>query len=422
MKNRDDVKTAGKKMLGAIAVKAKSKLGKNATVVQRSSWMVKTSDAGRRSKEFERSVLDSLAISMMYQIEMRDNFPEKEKLTSLIVEAGFDISEIEYGLIFTLVMSWLRLKNPLEMNSEEMEGLLEEFAAAVIDKKIVTRTRCVIDRINMVPDNILLDKGVCIRKIFDEELWEFGAMGSIYSPYLHHFGIGTALLSDNWVILDISEEHKIKEQSYTWVLKAAVLIDMVMVSRGSFTVVDLGTKKNMWFGGMTMGPSEKIQNVIGRFVGKPYVFDEEVAIKMKKEWADIRNVLKSGNNLKLPAERLLEGLSRTDIKDAVIDYSIGLEALLTKGAAQEMSYRFALRGANIIGWDGGDKREVYQKLKSFYEMRNKIVHGTSVKDKDVLNAYEIGEQALRDILRWYLNKGIVDVEKGTKHVEDRILT
>jgi hypothetical protein len=128
-----------------------------------------------------------------------------------------------------------------------------------------------------------------------------------------------------------------------------------------------------------------------------------------------------GHYLRLPAQRLVDGGGRDRLEDAIIDYAIGLEALLTAGITDELRYRFALRGTTVLTWDGGDKRKVFEELRDFYDVRSSIVHGGKVTQTELRNARSQGEKALRDIWWWYFARGASGLKEATSVIDSRIL-
>ncbi|MEK7995405.1 MAG: hypothetical protein AAB403_16515 [Planctomycetota bacterium] len=89
--------------------------------------------------------------------------------------------------------------------------------------------------------------------------------------------------------------------------------------------------------------------------------------------------------LRVAIERFNSALDRITLEDSVIDLSICLEALLLSGLGNEddrgnVSYRFALHGARLLGQDAADRQQVYHKLKGVYGVRSRIVHGAESYD------------------------------------------
>jgi hypothetical protein len=144
--------------------------------------------------------------------------------------------------------------------------------------------------------------------------------------------------------------------------------------------------------------------------------------RFKGIWPDLRKIIESREHyLRIPLTRLLDGANRDRTQDAVLDYSIGLESLLTRGVTGELSYRFALRGATIVDWHGGDKQNTYESLRNFYEIRSRIVHGSHIDEGQLITARHIGESTLRQILWWFFQQGDVTLEQALSKADRRIL-
>ncbi|MCH8253995.1 MAG: hypothetical protein IID06_01490 [Gemmatimonadetes bacterium] len=145
------------------------------------------------------------------------------------------------------------------------------------------------------------------------------------------------------------------------------------------------------------------------------------AEELKTIWPTIKEMLKSPSHyLFLPLRRLVDGLSRARVDDKIVDYAIGLEALLTVSVRDELSYRFALRGATILAEGGEDKAKAFQSLKNFYDARSTIVHGGALSKLDLPSLARDGERFLRTIWRWYLAQALT-LKGATSRIDHRIL-
>lgn len=164
--------------------------------------------------------------------------------------------------------------------------------------------------------------------------------------------------------------------------------------------------------------------------GGDFTFNEEMIKRLMDSWPRIREIMELDSHyLRLPAQRLLEGTERKRPEDAMLDYAIGLERLLTAGTENELSYRFALRGATILNIEFGNKHAYYNNLKSFYDLRSFIVHGSIRKKPPKLRPNEacsIGEDYLRRIWWWFFTNGFTEAKegliKGTEKIDDLILS
>jgi len=75
---------------------------------------------------------------------------------------------------------------------------------------------------------------------------------------------------------------------------------------------------------------------------------------------------------------------RVGIEDRLIDAVIALESILSPEKAEEISYRFRLRGAWLLGRADRAARDSWQgRLKDLYDLRSDLVHGNAKKLKNI---------------------------------------
>ena len=106
--------------------------------------------------------------------------------------------------------------------------------------------------------------------------------------------------------------------------------------------------------------------------------------------------------------------------DRIIDYTIGLEALLLN-IRDELRYRFALRGASILVDAFGDKKQRFQELKDLYDSRSDIVHGQNISSLNLHAMQTQGEKFLREIWKWFFRRRELSRDEAIAILEDRIL-
>ncbi len=79
-----------------------------------------------------------------------------------------------------------------------------------------------------------------------------------------------------------------------------------------------------------------------------------------------------------------------------VELMISLEALLVP-EDEGIAFRLSQRVANLLGSDALARKELFKRIREFYGVRSKIVHGAKFKAKDNLVFQEI--DALREITR-----------------------
>lgn len=412
---KDKLVEAACDFLNEVANIAKARLGSSPTRTQRSNWMVRTSPGTMTSQTHERTIIDADSIEMLYAELIHEDLLTQTNLTNLLVEAGIPSDETYGGYLVSLVRRWLRIPNPFSFDQSTFTPVTEEFTNAVLNKKVITRVRNIIVGVILKSSSIILEEGVCIRPINEEELW---GLGDEYLPTKFNlFFVGP---SEEWNIFDIKLEHQLGEyvSELTNSLREAVVAGLLLLSSANFGIEQIAEETN--YGIRMIGRwSENLQLNRG---GGTYILDDQMSQRFISLWPRLREIVEAKDNyLRLPVARLVDGTTRSRLEDAILDYSIGLEALLTRGVSGELSYRFALRGSTILAWDGSNKERYYKSLRDFYDTRSKIVHGSRVDEKELRNAKSTGEEALRNIWWWFFNQGKPSLQKALEQVDDRIL-
>jgi Apea-like HEPN len=73
-----------------------------------------------------------------------------------------------------------------------------------------------------------------------------------------------------------------------------------------------------------------------------------------------------------------------------------MEALFLR-EEEGLSFRLALRAANLLGADAAERRAIYKQVKELYDVRSKVVHGDVLKEKHTLALQNVG--TLREMVR-----------------------
>jgi hypothetical protein len=427
--------------LKAIPIAIKAEIGPIPKRKQCSSWMI-YGISGSHSESFERLIFPRDFINDVYMKNKFNNkiLPEETELRIVLEEIGIskafeipdlprDIPPIKNNIIISdlcskLVSNWLDLENPFLFEEPAMSNLIEDFLDAVLDGKLILRKRLAIEGLDGECLPATICNGIIIRRISKEELWELGDHTNIQNNliYLHQY-----YPSDKWNILDVKlSQDGAKPSMEMYELVDALLVLLRLSASGGLKLFDLGLKFNYGSPG-TIRSHLFPMNIMGS--GKAYSLDAILIERLQNYWPQIRSIMESKSHfLRLPARRLLDGGLRKEQSDAILDYSIGLESLLTNETSSELSYRLALRGATILSWNGRNKKEYYENLIKFYKIRSSIVHGSYISEKrkkELKDAYENGERYLREIFWWFLTERFIDPKKGIKEgtdiVDNRIL-
>lgn len=137
--------------------------------------------------------------------------------------------------------------------------------------------------------------------------------------------------------------------------------------------------------------------------GGAYSLSEDDLAQLQAFWPPFRQLMEVEDHyLQLSARRLLFGGDRGRLEDSLVDYVIGLEALLSKSDEQtELRYRFSVRGAVVLASDPSERADRFAQLREVYDLRSAVVHGGRPRSDRVIEAVDIAESALRTCWRWY---------------------
>jgi len=419
MVSRDAVTEVALDFLKAVASLAKAELGDCPLRQQNSTWMVNSGPGSMTGNKFTREVFDRLAVSIFYQTTLSSNdFTEQQRLIDILVSVGIPSNEIHNHFLVPLVNHWLELPDPFKFEDRAISQVLGEFADVITSGKVLVRLRTAVDTLELTSGPVELDKGISIRPVNEEELWEFGDdnnLGRFHPPL--------PWLTEDWILIDIKLSH-VSELAFSSSViidtQRAVLTALRLASPGRLRVVDLGRQANYGMGSVGRLFERRMALEYSKGEGS-YILDTEVAQLLKESWAHLYEIMVSDEHfLRLPAQRFVDAGMRNRADDAIVDYAIGLEALLTEGIREELRYRFALRGATILSWQRKGKKKFFIQLRELYDIRSAIVHGSHMNPAKLGDTQSNGEQTLRAIWWWYFNSG-ASLPKATTDIDNRIL-
>jgi hypothetical protein len=422
MTNRDALTDLALDYLRAVAQSVDAEMGGKSQRLQRSVWLVSTGSIQRGSKYFERTTFDRIGVDIFLQKKMHEGLGHPEPLIDALAALGIPRNQIHYGALLPLVRHWLRLPDPLAFQEDAISDVLREFVDFAIGGIVHISSRQALIGLTLDSGPVVLQEGVVIRPISEEELWEIGdddRIASFFGPLVRE------IPGEDWYILDIKQPASATDlrqaNSDISAIRQGVLIALRLLAPSRLNVLDLGFQSSY---GMSAA-GRQIPGGYGPgfpgFLFGNYVLDAGLTTLLKSSWPRLRQIMTSkGHFLRLPAQRLADGGNRHRDDDAIVDYAIGLEALLTEGAQHELGYRFALRGAMIQAWDDQDASAYYKTLRDFYKMRSLIVHGVSVDPKELSAARVFGDVALRQIWWWYFDSRL-SLRAATSRVDKRIL-
>lgn len=113
-----------------------------------------------------------------------------------------------------------------------------------------------------------------------------------------------------------------------------------------------------------------------------------VTVEQSQELIKLWQKLQSSNvadEINLPFRRWYGAGDRLSEADRLIDYWVGLEALFSPDATQEVKFRASLRIAAYLGETPDEWEAIYQEMRHSYDWRSTVVHGADLSAQKKLD-------------------------------------
>ena len=216
MTNRQDIIAKAQSFLQVVFTQAQARLGEHFKIKQETIWWsiadpshseVRVQSSGpstmSQSGGHQREVVNSFGVGTFYQAQLMDNsFPEQNDLHDTVTASGIPTQLVPRGFLLPLVLTWCKLSDPFDLTQPAAQVLLDEFADAVIEQKSTTTYLDAMVYLELGGDPLVLEEGVIIRPISEEELWDLSQPNLPISPYTIQFSP-----SDSWSVLEIRISH-----------------------------------------------------------------------------------------------------------------------------------------------------------------------------------------------------------------------
>lgn len=395
-----------------------SKYGSLPTRWQQGEWMVRTGPSSQVSKTHKRKIIDKLEVEITHADLTDEDIPSRKRLEDLLVSMGIPENETWGGFFNPLIRNWIITENPLDFRNVSVSKVIDEFVDSVVDKTTFMQCKAVIDGFHMTHNYLELDKTVSIRPINEEELWDLSDKQMLIKPVsIRHL----CCVSEDLNVLEIKLKHKIGESVSPQIeyRRQAALAGLLLLNIGPFLTEDFIQETN--YGIPYHDRILGFNNI--RRGSSTFAVTKEIADHFQVFWSQLLAITNSAkHDLKLPLLRLIDSACRDRLEDAIIDCAIGLEAILNNGIQDELTYRFALRGATILNWESGIKKSTFESLQEFYKVRSQVVHGTHVDNERLTHASNTGYDGLRQILSWFISQNINKLKPAVAEVDDKILS
>ncbi len=164
-------------------------------------------------------------------------------------------------------------------------------------------------------------------------------------------------------------------------------------------------------------------------IKKQYIFNKSDLKEFQAFYKEFIAVLDNfPNYISLAISRYNDIWFRKKVEDIIVDLIIAFESLFLSNNP-EISFRLAFSVAHFIGKSTQERKEIYTTMKDAYDVRSKIVHGSSSRSKSkVIGKLPDIISKLQDYFRITIRKIVIDKSylldknKFLKYIEGIILS
>jgi len=310
---------------------------------------------------------------------------------------------VPFSAFFNFLSGLAKKTGSFKFRIQTFNKLYKEYEDYLYLDPIKYQCFCILVNFQSDKGKIKLNDGLIIKKISNNERRRIWRMGTV---------LEFDMLLIKWILQ--VQVNVTRGQRFTYQLPSEFFNDLIITLR-LFKGGVIGYKHlysyclSSWDDSMRASFGEK------NFSGKMYTLSKSEVYKFKKWWEEFKRMkgLKIKKEIETAIKRFNYAYDRVNLEDKLIDYIIALESLLLMGEP-EKKFKFALRGAFLLGKEIKNQKERYsymKKAKEFlseaYDLRNKIVHGAKgLKNKVIINNEEIPIQEFIEAIEEYLRKSI----------------
>jgi len=320
--------------------------------------------------------------------------------TNNIQPSGLWSSGVESEYLIPLFTTYLEKKQDIVYNRRVAQKIIDMMINHLDLKDDIVKGYIILEGFQ-AEHQFFLEKDIQVRPIEDRELFMLGRIDPVINP---GYSINEMTPRSDWWICETNFPNpKGSEEGWNRIHQ---IIDNLALTLRMFkpggVSIGFGTQQLISpFGRMMFSRGGRLEKLnIGEI---QYTLSSREIIKFKKYWQNMHLLFTHPQHyLQIPFRRMRWAGTRKEKEDALVDYVIGIEALLgTKDEQTELGYRFRMRGSVLLANKKSDRKYHLDNLKELYRLRSVIVHGSPVA-KQMLDKYTpIAEIALRNIWNWY---------------------
>lgn len=317
---------------------------------------------------------------------------------------GF-IDTIVSAPIKDAIERYIHINNTFDYYEEKASIVIEEIKNFIFLETLPIDIIVPILFVNFKFESLTLADGIEIRRLTEKEhLARFNSKAYNVSVHEIVFSSAThALVLTNWevknskCVIDFNTLYDIRAYPLELINKFFASIRLVTnINTGYAQIFSLSSS---WI----RHCRADLPNIIGTTTrAYPTIFEDyywnisaipEISITEITTINSLFKLLRNSTekSLDIAIRRLNQCLIRDTEEDSVLDATIALEALLSDDSKQEMTHKLAMRVGALVRLDhkfGKTSVQAFRDIKSIYDYRSAIVHGSKVPDKKRVVRFE----------------------------------
>jgi hypothetical protein len=238
----------------------------------------------------------------------------------------------------------------------------------------------------------------------------------MFQPSRVASGLPGTMYAETWlqerVVMEVRSRHPKKEVFYSLAPRCQKLLLAFHLTGVEFAGAGFGAMLReprwIWSSGQSFHPF-----LMPKRPSQSLVTITEDDVRAAQPFADLipdGAVSAPTSPMELSIRRYGLALARDEATEALVDYTVALEALFLGGTEMgEARRRFALNGAVYASEDHVERRRLYEELSNIYRARSVMVHGVSPSERRAKKAHadinSIRDQAC-EIARISLRKAL----------------
>src|SRR2546422_858598 len=309
-------------------------------------------------------------------------------------------------------------KNGLTVDAGKLNALYAGFEDYFHSDHLKKRAISPLTNFEMEADQVELGPGFLLRRLSLQEREAVASSLASFIPFPPYIGAGWPTGWEKFTLDLLVEVPKVigerpPDQPHGGAGQTAserfqtVISALRLFKTGAVDLTSISTSSIGWdiFGGF--GSTGRMRLPI---LGTPYTLSMAEGPAFVAFWTNFKKQLVGKHKrVDLAMRRFNLAYERLMFEDRLIDYMIGLEALLLRSEEQqELGFRLALRGSRLLGHDPNARSGTFSRLRSAYSVRSEIVHGGSVPAEVVIGStrlpFNLFVDAIADDVRAVMRK------------------